>query len=155
MLICLNEFMQLHQLKPSKRKRKKRIGRGGSHGTFATRGAKGQKSRSGGGGKGKNFEGTTNTLFRRTPKARGFKSIHKKNDVVNVFQLDNSFQDGDIVSPQTLVKKRLLKNARSAVKILGDGELNKKLVVSGCAVSKSAEEKIKKAGGEIMAHINI
>lgn len=141
--------MQLHQLKPSKRKRKKRIGRGGSHGTFATRGAKGQKARSGRGGKGKSFEGTTNPLFRRTPKMRGFKSIHKKNDVVNVFQLDNSFQDGDIISPKTLVKKGLLKNVGSAVKILGDGELNKKLVINGCAVSKSAEEKIKKAGGEI------
>lgn len=155
MFKCLNDSMQLHQLKPNKRKRKKRIGRGGSHGTFATRGAKGQKSRSGGGGKGKSFEGTTNTLFRRTPKMRGFKSIHKKNDIVNVFQLDNSFQDGDIVNPKTLVKKGLLKNVKSAIKILGDGDLNKKLVVSGCAVSKRAEEKIKKAGGEIMAHINI
>lgn len=146
--------MQLHQLKPNKRKRKKRIGRGGSHGTFATRGAKGQKSRSGW-SKGESFEGTTNTLFRKTPKIRGFKSIHKKNGIVNVFQLDNGFQDGDTVSPKTLVKKGLLKNAKLTVKILGDGELNKKLVISGCAVSKSAEEKIKKAGGEVKAHINL
>ncbi len=80
---------------------------------------------------------------------RGFKSIHKKNNIVNIFQLDNNFQDGDIVSPKTLVKMGILKNARSAVKILGDGELNKKLVISGCAVSKSAEEKIKKANGRV------
>src|SRR5680860_1704464 len=95
--------MQLHQLKPSKKKTKKRVGRGGAHGTTATRGQKGQKSRSGG-GKGKAFEGTKVPLWRRTPKLRGFKSFYLKNNVVNVSILEMKFQDGESVTPQTLLK---------------------------------------------------
>ena len=138
--------MQLHQLKSSKRKKKKTIGRGGSHGTYATRGQKGQKARSGG-GKGKEFEGTKVPLFRRTPKLRGFKSAREKNNIVNVADLEKKFENGDVVSPRTLLDKGLVRKTKPAVKILGTGELNKKLTVSNCTVSKSAEEKIKKAGG--------
>jgi len=140
--------MQIHQLKPNKKKRRKRIGRGGSHGTYATRGVKGQKSRSGG-GKGKDFEGTKTPLFRRTPKLRGFKSIYEKNSVVNVSSLEKKFENGDTINPRTLFETGLIRKMKSKVKILGDGELSKKLVISNCAVSKNAEEKIKKAGGEI------
>lgn len=140
--------MQLHQLKPSKKKAKKRVGRGGPHGTTATRGTKGQKARSGG-GKGKSFEGTKTPLFRRTPKLRGFKSIYDKNNVVNVFALENNFQNGDIVSAKILLRKGLVSKIKPRVKILGNGDLTKKIIVEECLVSKSAEEKIKKAGGEI------
>ncbi|MEA2097751.1 MAG: 50S ribosomal protein L15 [Patescibacteria group bacterium] len=140
--------MQLHQLKPSKKKVRKRVGRGGPHGTTATRGTKGQKARSGG-GKGKSFEGTKTPLFRRTPKLRGFKSIYDKNNVVNVSTLERNFQDGDIISARILLKKGLVSKIKPKVKILGSGDLTKKIIVEECLISKSAEEKIKKAGGEI------
>jgi large subunit ribosomal protein L15 len=140
--------MQLHQLKPTKRKEKKKIGRGGAHGTTATRGTKGQKSRSGG-GKGPSFEGTKVPLFRRTPKLRGFKSIYEKNNVVNLSILEKNFKDGDIITARVLLNKSLVSKIKPNVKILGDGELKKKIIIEGCLVSKSAEEKIKKAGGEV------
>jgi len=140
--------MQLHQLKPTKRKKKKKIGRGGAHGTTATRGTKGQKARSGS-YKGPGFEGTKTPLFRRTPKLRGFKSIYEKNNVVNLSVLENNFQDEDVITAKALLNKGLVSKIKPNVKILGEGELKKKIIIDGCLVSKSAEEKIKKAGGEI------
>lgn len=140
--------MQFHQLKPTKRKEKKKIGRGGAHGTTATRGTKGQKARSGS-YKGPSFEGTKVPLFRRTPKLRGFKSIYEKSNVVNLSVLENNFQDGDVVTARALLNKGLISKIKPNVKILGGGELKKKIIIEGCLVSKSAEEKIKKANGEI------
>ncbi len=140
--------MQLHQLKPKKRKARKRVGRGGPHGTTATRGTKGQKARSGG-GKGKSFEGTKTPLFRRTPKLRGFKSIYDKNNVVNLSTLENNFQDGDVVTAKILFRKGLVSKIKPRVKILGNGDLTKKIIIEECIISKNAEEKIKKAGGEV------
>ena len=140
--------MQLHQLKPSKKKAKKRVGRGGPHGTTATRGTKGQKARSGS-GKGKSFEGTKTPLWRRTPKLRGFKSIYDKNNVVNVSALERNFQDGDTISARILLKKGLVSKIKPRVKILGSGDLKKKFIIEECIVSKSAEDKIKKAGGKV------
>ncbi|MDD3190377.1 MAG: 50S ribosomal protein L15 [Candidatus Pacebacteria bacterium] len=145
--------MQLHQLKPNKKAKKKRIGRGGSHGTTATRGTKGQKSRSGG-GKGANFEGNKIPLFRRTPKLRGFKSLALKNLVVNISQIEKYFENGEIVNPLTLLGKGLIVKSKASVKILGNGEVKKKLVFEDCLVSKTAEEKIKKVGGEVRAIIS-
>ncbi len=147
--------MQLHQLRPAKRKKKKVIGRGGAHGHTATRGMKGQKARSGRGGKGRIFEGTTTPLFRRTPKMRGFKSLYDKNNIVNLSTLEKEFKDGDIVDPKVLVRMGIIKKDKPAVKILGSGEIKKKLTISGCLVSKSAEKKIKDAGGEVKALLNI
>lgn len=140
--------MQLHQLKPSKKKVKKRVGRGGAHGTTATRGTKGQKARSGS-GKGKTFEGTKTPLWRRTPKLRGFKSIYAKNNIVNVSTLEKNFKDGATINAKILLEKGLITKIKPRVKILGNGELKKKFIIDGCIVSKSSEEKIKKAGGEI------
>jgi large subunit ribosomal protein L15 len=140
--------MQLHQLKPTKRKEKKKIGRGGAHGTTATRGTKGQKARSGG-GKGPSFEGTKVPLFRRTPKLRGFKSIYKKNNVVNLSILEKHFKDGDVITARVLLNKKLVSKIKPNVKILGDGEMKKKIIIEGCLVSKGAKEKIKKVGGEV------
>lgn len=144
--------MQLHQLKVAKKKKRKTVGRGGAHGTYATRGIKGQKARSGG-GKGKSFEGTKNPLFRRTPKMRGFKSIYQKDVIVDISKLEKYFQNEDTVSPKTLLEKGLIKKTKPRIKILGNKELTKKLIISDCAVSKSAEDKIKKAGGVV--NINI
>ncbi len=140
--------MQLHQLKPSKKKAKKRVGRGGSHGTTATRGTKGQKARSGR-GKGSAFEGTKTPLWRRTPKLKGFKSIYAKNNIVNVSNLEDNFQDGDVISAKILLEKGLISKIKPRVKVLGNGDLKKKFIIDGCLVSKSAEEKIRKMGGEI------
>ncbi len=141
--------MQLHQLKPNPKTKKKRVGRGGAHGTTATRGTKGQKSRSGG-GKGKNFQGEKIPLFRKTPKLRGFKSLRPKNLAVNLAQIEAIFASGETVNPVTLFQKGLIRSGKgAAVKILGSGEISKKVVFEDCLVSKTAEEKIKKAGGEI------
>lgn len=140
--------MQLHSLKPNPKAKKKRVGRGGAHGTTATRGTKGQKSRSGG-GKGKNFEGNKISLFRKTPKLRGFKSLQPKNLVVNLAQIETYFEAGALVNVRSLVAKGLIKDAKGHVKVLGNGEIKKKIIFENCLVSKSAEEKIKKAGGEV------
>lgn len=141
--------MQIHQLKPNPKKKKKQIGRGGAHGTHATRGMKGQKARSGRGGLRKGFEGTTNPLFRRTPKLRGFKSIHEKNNIINVADIEKNFKEGDVINPNSLERAGLVPNHKTTVKILGDGDIKKKFTIIDCKVSKSAAEKIKKAGGEI------
>lgn len=141
--------MQLHQLKPNPQAKKKRVGRGGTHGTTATRGTKGQKSRSGG-GKGKNFTGEKIPLYRKTPKLRGFKSLRPKNSAVNLAQIESRFENGEVVNPISLFQKGLIRSGRgAAVKILGNGEISKKNIFENCLVSKTAEEKIKKAGGEI------
>lgn len=141
--------MQLHQLKPNPKAKKQRIGRGGAHGTTATRGTKGQKARSGG-GKGRNFQGEKISLFRRTPKLRGFKSLRPKNLAVNLSQIEARFESGEVVNPDALFRNGLIRSGQgAAVKILGNGEISKKIVFEDCLVSKAAEEKIKKAGGEI------
>lgn len=140
--------MQLHQLKPNPKAKKKRIGRGGAHGTTATRGTKGQKSRSGG-GRGPSFEGNAVPFFRRTPKMRGFKSLKPKNTVVNLSQIEASFENGEVVNPAALFDKGIIRSGKATVKILGNGEISKKAIFEDCLVSHTAEEKIKKAGGEI------
>jgi large subunit ribosomal protein L15 len=109
---------------------------------------KGQKSRSGA-SVNPIFEGGRSTLIEHLPKMRGFKSARPKNQTVDLAQLEKYFADGDIVSPQSLLAKRLVDNIKVSVKILGDGELKKKLTVEKCLVSKSAKEKIEKAGGSV------
>ncbi|MDO8572105.1 MAG: 50S ribosomal protein L15 [bacterium] len=148
--------MRLHTIKPFKHstRKPKRIGRGlgSGHGAYSTRGMKGQKARSGG-SKGLKLRGLRATLL-RVPKLRGFKSIHGKALHLNVSSLNDMFSEGDIVSPETLLEKKLitLPNARAmTIKILGDGELTKKLTIQHCSVSKTARIKIEKAGGTVEA----
>ncbi len=139
--------LDLSTLKPARgaRKKPKRIGRGpgSGHGKTATAGSKGQLSRSGrkqyfG------FEGGQNPLHRRVPK-RGFTNLFRKEyAVVNVGAL-NAF-DGEI-TPERLVKEGLVKGLLSGLKVLGDGELTKAIVVKAHRFSKSAAEKIARAGG--------
>ena len=140
--------MQLNDLRPAEgsRKNRKRIGRGNSsgHGTTAGRGTKGQLSRSGG-GKGKGFEGG-----QRLPKLPGFKNHNRVEYApVNVARLDVLFADGETVDADTLVAKGVIKHNYVPVKVLGDGELTKKLTVKVDKVSASAQAKIEAAGGKV------
>lgn len=142
-------MLNLSNLKPAKgsSKRRKKVGRGGKRGTYSGRGMKGQRSRSGG-KSGLKRLGFKQTL-QRIPKARGFKSQQPKKAVVNLSDLEDKFQDGDIVNARSLIKSGLIDNAKSGVKILGQGEISKKLTVEATAFSSSAEKAIIKAGGEI------
>ncbi len=123
-----------------------RRGRGhaSGNGKTAGKGSKGQKARSGAPRPG--FEGGQMPLFRRLPK-RGFKDINSKDIVgINIDRLE-SFDDGAVVDVQALKDKGIVKNERDGVKILGNGELTKKLTVKVNAYSASAKEKIEALGG--------
>ena len=146
--------MNLHTLKPNRgaKHRVKRLGCGESSGQGKTsgRGHKGQKSRSGGGVR-PGFEGGQMPLHRRLPK-RGFNNTRFQNKiaVVNVAFLNDRFEDGDTVNMETLKAARLVKGTYVTVKVLGNGDISKKLTVEGCKVSATAKEKIEKAGGSIV-----
>ena len=140
--------MQIHDLKVKIQKKKRRIGRGGKKGTYSGRGMKGQKSRSGA-NVNPIFEGGRSTLIEHLPKIRGFKSHHPKNQVVDLEKIEKYFADGDTVNPQSLLAKKIVDNMKVKIKILGDGELSKKLTVEKCLVSKTAKSKIEAAGGKV------
>ncbi len=145
--------MQLKDLRPAagSTKNRKRIGRGNSsgHGTYAGRGLNGQLSRSGG-GKGKGFEGGQQPLAMRLPKLPGFINHNRVEYApVNVARLDGLFNDGDTVDAEALVAKGVIKHEYIPVKVLGDGELTKKLTVKVDKVSASAQAKIEAAGGKV------
>lgn len=143
--------MKLHELKPAQgsRKIRNRVGRGTSSGNGKTsgRGQKGQKARSGGGVR-PGFEGGQTPLFRRLPK-RGFTNVNAKEyALVNLDQL-NVFEDGTEVTPALLKEAGIVRNFKSGVKVLGNGELTKKLTVKAAKFSKSAEAAITAKGGSI------
>lgn len=120
-------------------------GHGSGNGKTAGKGHKGQKARSGGAPR-PGFEGGQMPLYRRIPK-RGFTNINAKEIVpVNVAALER-FEDGTVVTVDMLVETRIVRNPRDGVKILGNGELTKKLTVQANAFSASAKEKIEAAGG--------
>jgi len=136
--------------KPGARRKKKRIGRGNNAsnpGTYCGRGQKGQRSRSGG-KKGLKIKGIK-SLLRAFPKQKGFKRNSEVFEIVNLVDLENKFKDGDIVDLKSLKEKGLLKSNNKRVKILGKGEIKKKLTVKAHIFSKVAEEMIKKTGGKI------
>ena len=142
--------MRLHELKKPEGSTKapKRIGRGQGTGwgTTAGRGMNGQNSRSGGGVR-LGFEGGQMPLYRRLPK-RGFNNKWAKEYAeINVKDL-NKFDDGATVDAAALVEKGIVKKVLDGVKVLGNGELEKKLTVKAAKFSKSAAEKIEKAGGK-------
>ncbi len=142
--------MKLQNLKPAEgsTKKKKRVGRGTGSGlgTTAGRGMHGQKARSGGGVR-PGFEGGQMPLFRRLPK-RGFKNFTRKEwTIVNVESL-NKFEDGTEITPELLLENRIISKIEYGVKILGDGELNKKLTVKANKFTQSAITKIEAAGGK-------
>ncbi|HEV7449771.1 MAG TPA: 50S ribosomal protein L15 [Candidatus Paceibacterota bacterium] len=145
--------MQLHDLKrKTPQKAQKRVGRGGGRGKTSGRGTKGQNARSG-----HKKRPEIREQLKKIPKLRGrgvnsLLSIQAPLAIVNVSALESMFAAGDTVSPATLRERGLVrarKGSTPVVKILGDGELSKKLTISGCAVSGSAREKIEKAGGSV------
>ncbi len=144
--------MKLHELSPAigSRKKRKRVGRGvgSGMGSTSTRGNKGHNARSGGGVR-PGFEGGQMPLHRRLPK-RGFTSLSKKMiSIVNLAELDSKFDAGSVVDAKTLREAGLVKGRFEGIKILGNGEIKKSLIVRNCLVSKSAREKIESAGGNI------
>ena len=142
--------MELSNLRPAEGSKhsdafRRGRGHGSGNGKTAGKGHKGQKARSGSPRPG--FEGGQMPLYRRIPK-RGFTCINHKDIVaINVSVLDR-FEDGAEVTVDTLVECGIVKNPRDGVKILGNGELTKKLTVKANAFSKSAAEKIEALGGK-------
>jgi len=138
--------MQLHQLKrETKIKKKKRVGRGGKKGTYSGRGIKGQKSRAG-----RKLKPIIREILKKYPKLRGYRFKEKKDDyeIVNLDILNKKFEAGTLITPQLLKEKNIIKR-EVKVKILGKGELQKKLIFKGFLFSKKARDKILKQGGEI------
>src|SRR5438128_3929446 len=151
--------LNLTDLKPAQpRKDRKRIGGGpgSGKGRYAGRGIKGQKSRSGSHKMRAGFEGGQMPIYMRIGKTRGATSkdampvgpFRTETAPINLRDLDR-FESGDIVTPESLVEKRLLKNTKIDVKLLGTGEVSKKLTIRVHAISASAREKIEAAGGTI------
>ncbi|MDI6640756.1 MAG: 50S ribosomal protein L15 [Elusimicrobiota bacterium] len=146
--------MKLCELKPAiGSKHHKKIlghGQGSGHGGSSTRGTKGQKARSGG-AKSPWFEGGQTPLVRRLPK-RGFtnKPFKKEYNYVNLGILENKFLEGSEITPQLLFDTKIIKNKSLPVKILANGTLTKKFKIVANKFSKSAIEKIKSCGGEVM-----
>ncbi len=133
-----------------KRKKRRRIGRGpgSGHGKTSGRGHKGQGSRAGF-SKHPTFQGGAMPMVRRIPK-RGFNNRWAQAIViVNISDLQDTFKSGDDVTPETLLKANLAKGRYDQLKVLGEGELKKKLNVSAHRFSKSAREKIESAGGTV------
>lgn len=143
--------MQLHDLAPGpgSRKNRKRVGRGpgSGMGKTSTRGHKGLKARSGGSVR-PGFEGGQMPIYRRLPK-RGFTNIFKTNNaVLNVKDLER-FEEGVTIDPQILYQANLVKGRVDGIKILGTGDVTKKLVLKDLLVSRTAREKIEAAGGSV------
>jgi len=141
-----------HTLKPAPgaKHSRKRVGRGdgSGHGTYSGRGLKGQKSRAGGGVR-LSFEGGQLPLVKRLPRKRGFfNPFRTEYTVINVGKL-NIFDANAEVTPQTLLDAGLIKSAQQALKILGDGELDRPLVVKANKFSSTAKSKIEAAGGRV------
>jgi large subunit ribosomal protein L15 len=142
-------MIQIHQLKPiHKRKDEKRVGRGGKRGKYSGRGIKGQKSRAG-----RRLKPIIREILKKYPKLRGYRFKAKKEyEIINLDSIEKKFKEGEKVTPETLVEKGLIRKRGGKipeVKILGRGEITKKLTFENCKLSKSAKEKIEKANGEI------
>ena len=143
--------MKLHELSPNegsvKASFRKGRGAGSGNGKTAGKGHKGQNARSGGGVR-PGFEGGQLPLYRKLPK-RGFNNARfaKQYTVINVAVL-NKFNDGDVVDSAALLKARIIDTAACGVKVLGEGELTKKLTVKAAIFSASAKEKIEAVGGK-------
>ena len=143
--------MRINELKPAEGSvsKSKRLGRGIGSGLGKTsgKGQKGQKSRSGG-VKRPGFEGGQRPLYLRLPKRGFYNKFAKEYVEINVSVL-NRFEDGTVVEPVMLIEEGIVKNIRDGIRILGGGELTKKLTVQAMGFSKTAEEKIIAAGGKV------
>ena len=142
--------MSLHEIKPAKGSsfRKRRVGRGigSGMGKTATRGTKGQKARR---QIHPNFEGGQTPIHRRLPVKKGFRNVnHKEFAIINLDDLEKLFEAGSEVTPEKLIEIGIIPGLKDGVKVLGFGELKKKLTVRAHKFSKSAREAIEKAKGE-------
>lgn len=141
--------MKLNDMHPAygSTKSRKRVGRGGKYSKTAGAGEKGQNARSGGGVR-VGFEGGQLPLFRRLGK-RGFNNTRFRTvyATVNVSDL-NKFDEGTVVTPELLIETGLINKQLDGIKVLGNGELNKKLTVKANVFSKTAKEKIENNGGK-------
>lgn len=142
--------MQIHEIqREHKNSTKKRVGRGGKRGDYSGRGMKGQGQHASSAPRPEMRD-----IIKKIPKKRGYRFNSFRPDfyVVNVSTLSEVFNDGDTVTPKILITKKVMrikKGTRPRVKILGNGEITKKLIIQKCVLSGSAQEKIKKAGGTI------
>jgi len=146
--------LKLENLKPAygSKKKSKRVGRGDSsgHGTYSTRGAKGQRARSGGKG-GLKLKGLKGNIL-SIPKLGGFRSLKPKLAIVNIKDLDKKFANNDIITTGKLVEKGLIKSAKFGVKVLGMGKITKKFILKVNKISKTAQEALEKAGGQVFLY---
>ncbi len=147
--------MQLHNLKKnSANATKKRVGRGGARGKTSGKGHKGQKARAG-----NSTRPAIRDIIKKIPKLRGQgvhgnknKEIINKSAAINLTDLEKVFNDGEVVNPQAIFEKKLIKKVKGKIpkmKILGNGKINKKIIVENLAISKTALDKILIAGGEV------
>lgn len=142
--------MKIQDIKPAdgSRKKSKRVGRGigSGHGKTSCKGHKGQKARSGG-PKGPGFEGGQMPLQRRLPK-RGFKNHFSVTYAIISVEKINNLKDMDVVTPEILVEKGIIKDIKGGLKVLGGGEIKRPVTVKATAFSASAAQKIAAAGGK-------
>ena len=142
--------MKLHELKPAEgsRKERNRVGRGigSGNGKTSGRGHKGQKARTGGGVR-PGFEGGQMPLFQRLPK-RGFTNINRKEYAIINLDALNRFEDGTEVTPELLLETGVVSKLKAGLKVLGKGNVEKKLTVKAHKFSASAKEAIEAAGGK-------
>ena len=143
--------MKIQDLKPNPKSkfRAKKIGRGNGsgHGTYSTRGMNGQGQRSGYHQR-PGFEGGQTPLIRKLPKLRGFMSIYERPAIFNLDFFNKKFKEGDNVTKKVLFERGMLASEKTMLKILGNGELKKKLTIEADKFSQSAKEKIEKIGGK-------
>ncbi len=142
--LLIEKAMQIHEIKVVKKKNKKRVGRGGKRGTYSGRGVKGQKARGG-----HRIRPQIREFLKRIPKRRGYNFGRQsiKPVAINLELLNKYFQDGEVVSARSLLNKKLISKTKGRlpkIKILGKGELSKKLIFKDCLFSQSAKEKISK-----------
>ncbi len=142
--------MQIHQIKPqTKYKKKKRVGRGGKKGTYSGKGIKGQKSRAG-----RKMMPATRESIKRYHKLRGynFKKFDKKIAILNLKDLELLVEENETITPLFLIEKGIVEKQKGKipmVRILGQGNISKKINFKECYLSKTAKEKIEKVGGKI------
>ncbi len=145
--------MQLHQLKAiHKPKKRKRVGRGGKRGTYSGRGVKGQKARAGA-----KKQPAVRQWIKRYPKLRGYKFGRVSDRVltINLDLLDRHFKPGDLVTPDVLVREKLVRawgGRTPKIKILAGGRITKKIKIKNFQLSRGAAQKIKKADGTIITN---
>jgi len=156
--LCDLRNLQLHKLK-FRRKKKIRVGRGGKRGGYSGRGQKGQKSRAGSRIR-LGFRGGDTPVWKLFPKQRGaskktkikhrfFDASNKKPQALNVGKINNVFKVGEKINLQTLYEKGLIRSIKQKIKILADGEIDKKLEFDKLIMSSAAKKKILDAGGII------